>query len=200
MDEAEQREYIHDKGWIRTKVIFEVVGNPQKHVEESLQSYMENIKTDSQVKVLDEYSEPAEEVEDGLFSMFTEAECLVDGLNKLTWICFNFSPASVEIMEPANFEYHASDLQNWINDFLAKLHEVSQMSQQVQSQNKLLINNMNRLIKNSIVLCIDHGIDTPKGIEERIGIEYDQLKPFFEALIKEGKLELHDEQYERVDE
>ncbi len=120
---------------------------------------------------------------------------LVDGLEKLTWLCFNYSPASVEILKPLEFSFEARELQNWLNDLLAKLHEVGLVSKQVSSQNKLLVKNMNRLIKNSILLCVSLGLETPREVSERIGIDYKQLKPFFEALMREGKLVLEEGRY-----
>ncbi len=198
MEEEEIQEKIDD-GWIRANVIFEVVGNPKSHVEDSLKSYIENIKTDEQLRVLSEdFGEP-EQVEEGLFSTFADTEILIEDLNKLNWLCYNFSPASVEIMEPVDFHFKAPELQDWINDFLSKLHEVGQMSKQMNSRNKLLMKNFNRLVKNSILICVQNGYETPAEIEEQIGIDSDNLREYFQALIDEGKLTVDDNQYEKVD-
>ncbi|MFC1648755.1 hypothetical protein ACFL1B_04825 [Nanoarchaeota archaeon] len=198
MKKKEIKEKISE-GWIRIDMLFELVGNPKEHVEQLLQSYMTNIKTDSGVLVINEDYGDAEEIGDGLFSTFVEADMLVHGLDKLTWLSFNFSPASIEIKEPIKFDIGAAELQNWVNDLLSKLHEVGAMSQQIASQNKLLVKNMNRVIKNSVMLCISLGFDTPKEIEDKTGIPYKQLKPFFEALMREGRLKLHENKYKKIE-
>ncbi len=196
MEDQERQEYIDD-GWIQAIVIFEVVGNPQRHVVQSLDSYLENVETSDDIRILSKDREPPEEIDDGMYSTLAEVELLADGLETITWLCFNFSPASIEIREPVHFQFHASKVQDWINDFLAKLHEVGKVSKQVKSNNKLLTKNMQRLIKNGIIICINNGMDTPKEIEENLGIEYERLKPFFEALVEEGKIELHEDRYKR---
>lgn len=198
MDKKELKNKI-EEGWIRVNMIFELVGNPKKHVEDTLKSYMANIKTDSGVETLNEDYAETEEVSKGLFSTFVETEMLVNGLEKLTWLSFNFSPASIEILEPTEFKFGSANLQNWINDLLAQLHEVGALSKQISSQNKLLISNMNRVIKNAIMLCISFGMDTPKDIAEKTGIDQKQLKPFLEALMREGRLQLHEDQYKKIE-
>jgi len=186
-------------GWIKINMIFEMIGNPKEYIENTLKDYMINIGTDSNIKILEEDYGKAEEIEKGLFSTFVEANMLVNGLEKLTWLCMNFTPASIEIIEPSDFKFNAGRLQNWINDLLSNLHEVGIISKQIASENKLIVKNMNRLIKNNILLCINAGFDTPKEMEEKTGIPYKQLKPFFDALIKEGKLAVHENKYKKID-
>ncbi|HLD04186.1 MAG TPA: hypothetical protein VJG90_00550 [Candidatus Nanoarchaeia archaeon] len=197
MDKAEIREKITE-GYIRVNVLFEIIGNPKEHVENALKNYLENIKLTANVIVLKEDMEEAEDLGNGLFSTFAEVDMLLRGLEKLTWLCFNYSPASIEIIDPPEFKFKEKELSNWLNDLLAKLHEIGSLSKQVSAENKLIVQNMNRLIKNSILSSIDQGFHTPKAIEERTGIDYKQLKPFFEAMIKEGKIHLMNDQYKRV--
>ena len=122
----------------------------------------------------------------------------IKGLEKLTWLCFNYSPATIEIIEPAEFKFKEKELTNWLNDLLAKLHEIGTLSKQVSSENRFIVQNMNRLIKNAILFSIDQGFSTPKDISTKSGIGIKELKPFFEALIKEGKINLSKDQYKRV--
>src|SRR3989344_2559117 len=197
MDKAEIREKITE-GYIRVNVLFEIIGNPKEHVENALKNYLENIKLTANVIVLKEDMEEAEDLGNGLFSTFAEVDMLLRGLEKLTCLCFNYSPASIEIIDPPEFKFREKELSNWLNDLLAKLHEIGALSKQVSAENKMIVQNMNRLIKNSILVSIDQGFHTPKEIEERTGIDYKQLKPFFEAMIKEGKIHLMNDQYKRV--
>lgn len=197
MDKAEIKQKVHE-GFIRANVLFEVIGSPKEHVENALKNYLENIKLTANVIVLKEDLEPAEDLGNGLFSTFAEVDLMVKGLEKLTWLCFNYSPASIEIIDPPEFKFKEKELSNWLNDLLAKLHEIGALSKQVSAENKMIVQSMNRLIKNAILVAVDDGRHTPKEIEERTGIDYKQLKPFFEALIKEGKIHLMRDQYKRI--
>src|SRR5687767_13589124 len=99
MKDSQIREHIA-KGWIRAIITFEVVGKPKEHVERSLGEYIDNVKKDERVIFLKEDREEAIEHEDGMFSTFSESEMLVKGLDTFTWLCINFSPASIEVLEP----------------------------------------------------------------------------------------------------
>lgn len=197
MDKAEIKKKISE-GYIRINVLFEVIGNPKEHVENSIKNYVENVKLTPEVVVLDEDLGEAEDLDNGLWSTFAELDMLVKGLEKLTWLCFNYSPASIEIIEPSEFHFKEKQLMNWLNDLLAKLHEIGAMSKQVSSENRLIVQNMNRLIKNQMLFCIDQGLNSAKDISDKTGIGVKELKPFFEALIKEGKLQAVKEKYSRT--
>ncbi len=197
MDKAEIKAKINE-GFIRVNVLFEVIGSPKEHVEGALKNYLENIKLTTNVIVLKEDLEEAEDLGNGLWSTFAEVDMMLKGLEKLTWLCFNYSPASVEIIDPPEFKFKEKQLSNWLNDLLAKLHEIGALSKQVSAENKMIVQNMNRLIKNAILVAVDDGHHTPQEIEKRTGIDYKQLKPFFEAMIKEGKIHLMKDQYKRV--
>ena len=73
------------------RTIFEVIGRPKEHVESTIKAYIENIKTDEEIKVNKEEYEAVEEVEDDMFSAICEVELDVANIEKLTWLCMNFS-------------------------------------------------------------------------------------------------------------
>ena len=76
-------------------------------------------------------------------------------------------------------------------------HEIGIVSQQVGQQNKLLVKNINALVRNSILICIDFGLKNPIKIAKKIGIGEKDLEPIFEAMIKEGKIEKKGKEYDR---
>ncbi len=185
-------------GGVLAIVSFEVVGNPKEHVEKTIREFMENIRKDQQMKVVTADYGEAEEVKDsdGLWSTFCDAEMLFDNLEKMNWLCVNFMPSSIDIIAPEELRFKDKDLTNWFNDILAKLHEVSIGYRQTLVKEELLTKNMNFLIQNAILLAAE-SVHDKKAIGEKIGIGAEQLEPFFEALLKNGKLDKKGEEYHR---
>ncbi len=195
MDEKEIQKRIKS-GEILAQVTFEVVGNPKEHVETTIRSFINNIKNDSRITVLSEELGEAEEVQgsQGLWSTYADTEMLIGSLDKLVWLCVNFMPASIEIIAPEELTLKENDLTNWLNDLLAKLHEISVNIRQTNIKDELVLKNMNALIQNSVLVVCENYHD-PCDISQKVGIDAEQLKPFFEALLKKGKLEKKGEEY-----
>ncbi len=194
LSEKEVRERLLN-GWVRCIVIFEIVGKPKQHIEETMRAYMENIKQDARIAMLAEEYAETEEHEDGLFSTFCEAEMLVQNLEVLTWLSINFSPASIEVLEPPKVSVKANDLTSWYNDLLSKLHEVSTVLREERSVNKHLTESLNALIKNAIKASLRSGSRSAKGLEEWLGIAEQQLKPFLQHLVDKKEVLESDGEY-----
>lgn len=196
MDSKEIKKKINEKGYVRAIIVFEVIGNPKDYVKRALEGHISKLKADDSIDILSEAIENPEK-QDNLWSSFAEVEVLVKGLEKLTWICFQFMPASIEIMAPETLVFKGRDITNWLNDLLSKNHEVGLLSQQVGQENKLMLKNINALIRNSILIGVDAKINKPSDIAKKIGIHEKDLKPVFEAMIKEGKLTKRGSEYHR---
>ena len=140
MDEKEIQKKIK-QGAILAQVSFELLGSPKEHIEKTILGYVNNIKSDSQIEVLsEEFGEP-EKTEGNLWSTYADTEMLVDSLDKFTWLCLNFMPASIEIIAPKDLKFKEKELTNWINDLLAKLHEISHTVRQANVYKDALIPN-----------------------------------------------------------
>ncbi|MBR9700444.1 hypothetical protein GOV11_01100 [Candidatus Woesearchaeota archaeon] len=187
MDEKDAKQKMKE-GWIHAIVTFEIAGNPKEHVEKALESYLENLKKDERIEILQQESEEAEEHEDGVFSAFAEIDLIIDKLDTFTWLCINFTPASIEVIEPDTLKMDARTLTNWYNDLLAKLHEVSSVVRQHSSANEHIIVAMNQLIRNSIILSIKTGEKTKDQITKDTGIQDVQLDEFLTHLIEKNKI------------
>ena len=195
MDEKEIQKRIKN-GAILVQVSFELIGSPKEHVEKTIKEYVTNLKNDALIKILNEdYGEP-EQLEGGLWSTFADTEMLMESLEKLVWLCVNFMPASIEITAPEKFMLSDKDMTLWLNDLISRLHEIAMSVRQTTTTDNMLVMSMNALIQNSMLLATEN-YHKPKQIAERIGIAEEQLKPFFEALVKNGKLEKKREEYFR---
>lgn len=185
MKDSEVRELLK-KGWIRGIVTFEVAGKPQEHVVKSLEAYLDNIKKDHKIRIISEDREEPIAHEDGMFSTFAELDMLVENLETFTWLCVNFSPASIEIIEPENVEVEAREMTNWLNDLLSKIHEIGHDYRGQKQTREQLVVAMNQLIQNSILLSLKTGEKTANQIAKDTGVLEAQLTPFIEHLMKKG--------------
>jgi hypothetical protein len=195
MKESQVREHLQ-KGWIKAIITFEVVGKPAKHVEQALMQYLDNIKKDHRIVVLHEEREEPLEHEDGMFSTFCEVEALVQDLETFTWLCINFSPASIEILEPDMIEADARNLTNWLNDLLAKIHEIGSNHRTQRNATEHLTVAMNQLIQNAVLLSLKTGRKTEKELEADTGIYQVQLEPFVKHLLDKALIIQVDDAYQ----
>jgi hypothetical protein len=186
---------IVNKGGVVCRVIFEMAGNPKEHVENTLKDYMDKIKEDPDYIFLKEHTEEAEE-NNGVWSTFIEAEILISNLEKLNILCLNLGPASVEILLPEERIFTDKKLTDVYNDFISKIHEVGAEIKSLSGENNLLKVNLNRAIRNCIILSLTE-TKTAQEISEKIGIDTEHLQPFLELLIKEKSLVKDGEKYHK---
>lgn len=180
---------IEEEGYIHANFLFEIVGNPKEHVETALKMFLENIDADQQVICLRKDVEEVIQLEgEDLFSVAAEVEYLVLGLEKFTWLAFNFMPASVEVIAPKEITFSDKDFGMWMNDLLAKLHEVNTMHTTVKSEHSALVKNLNAVIRNSIVLVLKGKEMTAEEIGPHLGMGEASVVKFLEAMEKEKKI------------
>jgi len=196
MKSSELKQKISEEGYIHANVMFEIIGNPKDYVEKAIVTHLEKIEKDKDLEIIQRFVEKPEK-QDKYWSTFAEVELLVKGLDKFTWMCMNFMPASIEILGPETMVFKARNLTNWLNDLLSHLHEISSLSQQVGQQNKLMLRNLNAIIRNAIFVCVDSNINSSERIAKKIGVSNKDLLPVFDAMIKEGTLKKSKENYYR---
>ncbi|MCF7866138.1 hypothetical protein K9L67_00255 [Candidatus Woesearchaeota archaeon] len=195
MDEKQADELVK-KGYLYISVMFELVGNPKEHVKNALELVINKVKENENVEwVGHEIGEP-EEAKD-LWSSFCDAELLVKDLATLSWIGFNFAPASMEIIEPAELKFKDKELTDFFGDLLSQVHVMNGTLIEIKSQNKLLQRNINAVVRNGILISLANDEKTSEEISKLVGINEENLKPVFEAMIKEDKIELIDGKYKR---
>ncbi len=124
---------------IRARVIIEVVGMPKEHVTETLNKLLEKIREDEELKLeKQEIFEPAELKDMKLFSSFVEADIKFKGIDKLVGFCFDFTPSSIEILEPLSFIFDAKFMNCLMNDFVTKLHRYTMLIRNLDAEYALL--------------------------------------------------------------
>jgi hypothetical protein len=196
MDAREIKNKINDEGWIRVNIMFELLGSPKEHIGKVIKAYIDRLKQNKEVlfMIKEEYGN-VEEKEGGLWSAFAECEALVKNLETLHWICINFMPASIEILEPGKFSFQAREIMNWLNDLLAKLHEIGTKTRQATADNRLLLKSINALLRNAVVLCLKKEPMGAEEISKNVGVAPKELEPLFEAMIEEKSVEKKEDKY-----
>lgn len=184
-----------EQGHILCRVIFEMAGNPKEHVEKTLKEYIAKVKEDPDYVFMKEYLAPAEENE-GIWSTFYESEVLVTNLEKLNLLCFNLGPASVEILQPEQITLSEKRITEVYNDVISKIHEVSMGMKSLSNDNEMLKVNLNRAIRNCVVLSLNEP-RTINEISEKVGIDAEHLQPFLDAMLKEKSLVKDGEKYHK---
>ena len=191
MPEAEkQGENAH----IRCRTIIEVLGKPKEHVEDALKQYIEHIKEDQGLVVLNEdYSDIEERGK--LWSKFVELELVIKGTAKLVSFCFEYMPSSIEVIKPEHLTMASQELSSFLNDLQARLHDVDMIVKQLKAENGFLKNNMNAVIYNIILICLKVNELSLEQLSQITGIEQKELEIFVEKLLKENKIKKENDIY-----
>lgn len=192
-----EEKLIAEQTHIRCKVIIEVLGKPKGHVENSIRDYVEKIKKDSELIVMNVDFSEAEEKEK-LFAIFVELDMVVKGIPKLIGFCFDYMPSSIEITKPEQFIVKKSTVENFINDLQARLHNVDMIVKKQKNENTFLKKNLSKAASNLILLSLTSGGMDMERLSRVTGIAEKELKIFLEPLIEEDKVKKEDDIYSLV--
>ena len=192
-DAEKQGEHAH----IRCRTIIEVLGKPKEHVENALKEYIEHIKEDSELVILNEdYSEIKEQ--GNLWSKFVELDLVIKGTKKLISFCFKYMPSSLEVVKPEHLIMTNPELSNFLNDLQARLHSVDMIVKQMKAENDFLRLNMNAIISNAIMICLKVTKLSLEQLSQVTGIDKTELGIFVEKMLKDNKIKKEDELYSLV--
>ena len=172
---------------VKASVIVEVIGKPKEHVEEAMSALIENIKENANLEVLDFKKHKVKERKN-YFTTFTEINILFKDIPMLMNFCFDYMPSSVDIIEPIEFEFEAPYLNDFINDFLARLHSSDMVVKNIKAENMILQKNSSNLLRNLLSLSLKNETKDLISISKDTGIPEEQLKGFLEIYLEEGWL------------
>jgi len=194
MEKSEIKKYL-EKGYFYVNIIFEIIGNPKEHINKAIKMVIQRIKDEGAITfVKEEFGEPEETV-DGLWGVYCETELLIPDLYTLTSLAFLYSPASIEILEPAKLTLKDKELTDVMGDMLSHLHDLNTKHIELNSMNKALQKNVNALVRNAILLALNKKELTSYEIGKMIGVAGKGIEPVLDAMIKEEKLEKDKSKY-----
>jgi hypothetical protein len=175
---------------IIARAIIQMMGGPKKHIEETLGMYMDKlIEEHKGFRIIKEHrSKAKKEKGQELFNVFSEIEFETQGIESLVWFCFDYMPASVEILEPDKIIYSSDKLTDFLNDLQEKLHRVEMLAKNLTAENKVIKNNGVTLVKNIIMLQLKLGPHDIKTLSDNAGVPEDHIHKFLDVMEKEGKI------------
>lgn len=190
MQEEKQGEHAH----IRCRTIIEVLGKPKEHVEDAIKDYIEHIKEDSELVVLnEEYSEAKQQ--GNLWSKFVELDLVVKGTKKLISFCFEYMPSSIEVAKPEHLIMANAEVSNFLNDLQARLHSVDMVVKQLKAENDFLRHNMNAVLHNTVMICLKVSKLSLEQLSNITGVDKKELEIFVGKMLKENKIKKEDDLY-----
>ncbi|RLE42540.1 hypothetical protein DRJ16_04710, partial [Candidatus Woesearchaeota archaeon] len=97
---------------LRARTIIELVGKPKDFVERAFEKMRELIKQHPGLELISEDIEPVKEKPGtkDIFGGFMEVEAKFSSLQSLIAFCFEFTPTSVEIIEPEQITIKNNEL------------------------------------------------------------------------------------------
>jgi len=122
---------------MKARIIIEIVGSPKEHVDNTLKMVSKKLQGEKKIKVLNEKFFEAKKV-DRFFSAFSEIELEVSDVKDFVYLCFDYSPSSVEIFDPEKLEFKSVVLAEFLNDLLARLHKFDMVVKNIHAENVLL--------------------------------------------------------------
>ncbi len=177
------------------KLVIEVLGKPEQHVTDTLKLLLKKMRDEEEgVKILNgKVHKPKKEGD--FFSSFAEIDAELADFALLSGICFNYMPSSIEIIEPEKLDLKALKISDFINDLMAKLHDVDMRLKSITSQNIVLDKNCFSLLKNIVTIVLSQSPRTMKELEKDTGIPEKQLQIFAKKFIEEGLITKKGEKY-----
>lgn len=171
----------------KAAVILEVIGTPKEHVESTLDVLISQIKENPNLEVLNFKKHEAKKRKN-YFTAFVEIDIMFKDLPMLLNFCFDYMPSSIDIIEPTEFELEIAYLNDFINDFLARLHSSDMIVKNVKAENMILQKNSSNLLRNLLTLALKNEAKDAEAISKDTGIPPDQLKGFLDIYLEEGWL------------
>lgn len=184
-----------ENGSYHARSILEIVGKPQKHVEETLLLLLRKISENDKYELMNYTVEPAEKVEgsDGLYSTFADLEFLAPNAVELMNFVIDYTPASVEVVHPSSLNVQASFLSNMLTELVGRLHLIDGEFRKVVAKSKVLSGSLSIMIQNSIMILLNLGPRTMESISKTVGVKEDQAKVFLDKLVSEEKISFDEE-------
>jgi hypothetical protein len=183
------------QGWIKCNMIIEIVGKPKEHVEEAMKLILKKLNEEKNMHVLEGKVHKPKEA--GIFfSSFVELELIVKNMAIFTTLCFDYMPSSVEIVQPENMKVRCTEVSDFVNDMLAKLHDVDMRFKNVNASNVILDKNLRGMFRNFILALLASEKQSLQQLAVKVGIPEQQLLPFLDEFKKEGLIKLNGTVYE----
>lgn len=193
MNKKEIEEKLSE-GHIHFNTIIEIVGKPKEHIQQTIKDYVKAIEDNENYTLIKKHVARAKKTDDDMFSVYAELDILTKEIQGVLAFCFNYMPASIEIIEPSELIFDNVEMTNVVNELQAKLHEVDMIAKQVNQKNVHMNENINAILTNFVNFTCSIP-RTSEDIAKITGLKKDVIIPFLTTLINNGKLKKDKDKY-----
>ncbi len=166
------------------RVVIEMLGAPKEHIENTMQLYLEDLPQKHGIEILDKEIHPPKE-QGRFFSTFAELDIKLKSIEELFLFCIDSMPSSIEIIEPDKITLDSGRFSSALNDLQAKLHKLDMSIKQSKAENKMISENMKKMMKNIIALSLSKGDKKVGELSTDVGVKEEVIKNFLEDMLKE---------------
>ncbi len=135
------------EGWIKSNLIFEVVGFPKEHVEKAMNLVLEKLNDEKDIMIFNQEMHEAKKIGDQMLSSFSEVGFVSKDFGKLLAIIFDYMPSSVEIIEPISIKEDSGILNDLLNDLIAKIHTYDMTLKKMNAERAILVRELSKYTK-----------------------------------------------------
>ncbi|RME55208.1 hypothetical protein D6777_01270 [Candidatus Woesearchaeota archaeon] len=132
---------------ITVRIILEIIGAPKEHIEDALEQTIKKFENEEKIEVVDVKRFESKQLENKFWSIFAEIEFKSDDIKKVLDVCFDYTPSSIEIIEPAGIELDTGYLSSLFNDLLAQIHQFVAIIKNLDAERQLLRKEVEELKK-----------------------------------------------------
>lgn len=184
-----------EKGGVVSRVIVELQGSPKEHISKTLGLVENNIS--EKFTVIEKAVSDVEELEDheNIFSAFIEFEIAFETLDSFTNFCFDYTPSSVEILEPTEFSFDSNKMTDYLNDIVTKLHNTGNAVKQLSAHNQILQQSIIGVIQNTIRISLIQKNLTGDELSKVTGVSEKELEPILNKLVEDKKILFENNKY-----
>lgn len=152
-----------NQGWIRCSVMLEILGKPADYIDEIMRKVVSTMEGEANITVLDKKFNEPKEVENGLFSTFSELELLMKNMATAMEFILSYMPSHIEIIEPSEMKFGMLDANEFLNRFAGKVHQYDEVLKRTDIENVMLKNKIAELERK---VNKDSGQDSENSKEE----------------------------------
>ena len=146
----------------KVRMTVEVMGSPKDHIEAAMLSVIKQLKDDKELTIELANVYECTQMENTLWSTFADVEFSAKTLKKVLDVGYDYVPSTMEILEPVEMAVQMKDVEEFLNDFLARIHKFSAVLKKLQGENIYMLGELDR-IKSSVRVPIN----TTKADEEK---------------------------------
>lgn len=122
---------------IETKAIIEIAGYPKDHIKNTMDLVIERLKTDKEIIVKNVKISDETQIQT-VWSIFGEFDLQFENPHKFLDFCFDYTPSSIEIVDPQKLNLASNEFSGFVNDLLERLHRYHMVIANMDAELKAL--------------------------------------------------------------